>query len=112
MHHLVELRRQACVDGGNRLVDRPRQVAIEGDRAGQRLLDERLDEILRPVGLGLFGCRDDLLEQTGADGGFGCSRGGFRRKVGIRNGSALLLVEPQFTGQGLELAFILQDLLE
>lgn len=97
VHHLVELRGELGVKCGNRLVDRPRQVAVEGDGARKRLFNQRLDEFLRPIGLGLLGCRDDLFEKTAGSGGFGNSRRRRRRDIGIGNGSALLLVEPQLT---------------
>lgn len=61
MGDLVELRGKLGVDRGDRPVNRARQVAIEGDRANQSLLDQRLDEFVSAVGLGLLGCRDDLF---------------------------------------------------
>jgi hypothetical protein len=97
--NLVELRGKPGVDRRDRLVNRARQIAIEGDRANQGLLDQRLDEFLGAVGLGLLGGRDDLFEQSGGDRRFGGSgRGGFGRNPEVGNGSALLFVEPQFPG--------------
>ena len=77
------------------MLERAGQIAIEGDRAGKRLLDQGLDEFLGAVGFGLFGGRNHLLQQAG--------RGRFRGGAGsasnieIRNGSALLFAEPQLT---------------
>jgi hypothetical protein len=94
VHDLVELGRQRCVDCRDRLLDRTREVAVERDRAGQRLLDQRLDEFLGAVGLGLPGRRNDLIEKPGTGSGFGGGRGGRGGKIG--NCSALLFGDPKF----------------
>jgi len=98
VHHLVQLSRQLGVDRGNRLIDRARQVAVEGDRASQRLLDQGLDELLSAIGFGLLRCRDDLLEQATGQDGFRGGRGSRGLCVEVGNGSALLLAEPEFAG--------------
>jgi hypothetical protein len=61
VHDLVELGGKPGVDRLDCLVDRARQIAVEGDRADQGLLDQRLDEFMSAVRLGLLGCRDDLF---------------------------------------------------
>ena len=66
MNDGVELGRELLIDGSDRAINRARQAPVEGDRAGKRLLDERLDEFLGAVGLGLLGCSDDLFEKPGA----------------------------------------------
>ena len=66
VHDRVELLGQLRVDRGDRLVDGARQVAVEGDGARQGLLDQRLDQILGAIGLGLLGGADDLIEQVDA----------------------------------------------
>jgi hypothetical protein len=50
MNDFVELRGQLGVDSRDRLVDRARQVAVEGDRPGKRLFDQCLDKVLGAVG--------------------------------------------------------------
>jgi hypothetical protein len=112
VHDLVELRGKPGIDRLDCLVDRARQVAVEGDRADQGLLDQRLDEFLGAVRLGLFGCGDDLYQEAAGQRRFRDSRGGIGRKLEIGNGSALLFVEAKLARQGLELAFVLQNLLE
>jgi hypothetical protein len=97
VHDLVELRRQRCVDRRDRLLDRARKVAVERDRAGQRLLDQRLDEFLGAVRLRLFGRRYDLIEKSG-DGSGVSGRGGAGRGGKIGNCSALLFGDPKFAG--------------
>jgi hypothetical protein len=97
VNDLVELGRQLGVDRGDRLVDGARQIAIERDRADQRLLDQRLDEFLGTVGLGLLGRRDDLFEEAAGDRLGSGGRGGFGSNLEVGNGSALLLVEAQLT---------------
>jgi len=61
MHDLVQLRRHLAVDRGDRPVERARQVFVERDGSAQRLFDQRLDQFLGAVGLGLLGCGDDLF---------------------------------------------------
>jgi hypothetical protein len=109
MNDRIELGRELLIDRGNRAVDCPRQVAVEGDGAGERLLDERLDELLSAVGLGLPGGGDDLLEQPRSLDRRGA---GFGSDPGLGNGSALLLVEAELTGQGFQLVLIGQNLFE
>ena len=95
VHDLVELSGQHAVAGRDRMLERAGQIAIEGDRAGKRLLDQGLDEFLGAVGFGLFGGRNHLLQQ--ADGCRFSGAAGLASYVEIRNGSALLLAEPQLT---------------
>ena len=45
------------------LVEGARQVLVERDGAGERLLDQVLHQILRLVGRGLLGRGDDLIEE-------------------------------------------------
>ncbi len=74
MHDRVELVGQLAVDRGDGAIERTRQVLVEGDGAGERLLDQVLHQILRLIGRGLPGCGDDLIQEGGAFGGFGCGR--------------------------------------
>jgi hypothetical protein len=62
----IELGGKLLVDGGDRAVECALQGAVERDRTGKRLLDERLDKFLGTVRLGLFGGGDDLLKEAGA----------------------------------------------
>jgi hypothetical protein len=101
MHHLVELGGEPRIDRLDRLVDRARQVAVKGDRADQRLLDQGLDQLLGTVGLGLLGCGDDLFEEATSDRRFRDGRGGGGRNVEVGNGSALLFAEAKLARQGL-----------
>ena len=94
VHDLVELGRQRGVDRRDRLLDRAREVAVERDRAGQRLLDQRLDEFLGAVRLGLLGRRNDLIEKSGDRSGFSGGGGGRGGKIG--NCSALLFGDAKF----------------
>ncbi len=111
VHDRVELLRQLGVDRLDGLVERPREVAIEGDGAGQRLLDERLDELLGAIGFGLLGVGDDLIEQTGA-----ASVVVAAADSGALFASAiclfLRLLDAEFARQRLELLLRTQDLLE
>jgi hypothetical protein len=99
MDDFVKLHRQLRVECGNRPVDRARQIAIERDRAGERLFDQRFNQILGAIGLGLLGCGDDLFEQPAGRRGVRRCRRATWRKVQVGNGSALLLIEPQFARQ-------------
>jgi hypothetical protein len=94
VHDLVELGRQRRVDRGDRLLDCTREVAVERNRAGQGLLDQRLDEFLGTIRLGLPGRRNDLIEKSGGRSGFSGGGGGRGGKIG--NGSALLFGDPKF----------------
>jgi hypothetical protein len=96
VNDLVELRREPGVDRRDRLVNRARQVAVEGDGPGERLLDERFDEFLGAIRLGLLGRRNDLFQKPARDSGVGDGRSGVRRGMEIGNGSALPFVEPKF----------------
>jgi hypothetical protein len=96
VHDFVELDRQRCVNRRDRLLDRAREIAVERDRAGQRLLDQRLDEFLGAVRLGLLGRRNDLIEKAGDGSGFSGGGGGRGGKIG--NCSALLFGDPKFAG--------------
>jgi hypothetical protein len=96
VHDLVQLGRQLGVDRSDRLVDGTREIAVEGDRAGQRLLDQRLDEVLGAIRFCLPSRRNDLIEQSGDSSGF--SGGGSGRRGKIRNCSALLFGDPKFAG--------------
>ena len=78
VHDDVELLRQLGVDRRDRLVEGARQVAVERDRAGQGLLDQRLDQLLGTVGLRLLGVGNDLVEET-------------RCRLGSRGGSGAVL---------------------
>ncbi len=62
MHDGVKLRRQFGVDRRDGFVEGAGEVTVERDRAGQRLLDERLDQVLGAIRLGLLGVGDDLVE--------------------------------------------------
>ena len=76
VHDRVELLGQLGIDRLDGLVEGPGEVAVEGDRAGQRLLDQVLDEVLGAIRLGLLGIAEDLVQQAGCR--FGrrrCSRG-------------------------------------
>src|SRR5438270_901073 len=59
--NIGELSREHAVAGRDRAFEGARQIAIEGDGAGKRLLDQGLDEFLGAVGFGLFGGRNHLL---------------------------------------------------
>jgi hypothetical protein len=96
VHDLVQLVRQFCVDRGDRLVDRAREIAVEGDRTGQRLLDQRFDEVLCAIRFRLLGRRYDLIEKSG--GRSRVSGGDSSRGGNIRNCSALLFGDPKFAG--------------
>ena len=74
MHDRVELLGQLAIDRGDRAVEGARQVLVERDGAGERLLDQVLHQILRLIGRGLLGRCDDLIEEGNALGGFGCGR--------------------------------------
>ena len=74
MHDRVELFRQLAIDRGDGAVEGARQVLVERDGAGQRLLDQVLDQVLRLIGCGLLGRGDDLIEEGWAFGGLGCGR--------------------------------------
>jgi len=76
VHDLVELRRQSGVNRGDGPVDRPRQIAVKRNRAGQRLLDKRFDELLSAIGFGLLGSGDDLLQQAAGEDGLRGGRSG------------------------------------
>ncbi len=109
MHDRVELVGQLAIDRGDGAVDGARQVLVERDGAGERLLDQVLHQVLRLVGCGLPGSGDDLIE----DGNLG----GFRRcllrcGLGARHRSGLLLVQPQLAGQRLQFVLVLQHLLQ
>jgi hypothetical protein len=105
----IELGRKLLVDRGDRAVECALQGAVESDRTGKRLLDERLDEFLGTVWLGLFGGGDDLLKEAGAF----CRRSaGFGSDPRLGNGLALLLFDPELTRKGFQLVLIRQDLLE
>lgn len=96
MDDLVELRRQLGIERSDRAIDGPRQVSVKGDRAGQRLLDERLDQFLGAVRLGLFGGRNNLLKKAWGFGGSRCRCAArFGCNFGVRNGLALLLADPE-----------------
>ena len=95
VNDLVQLRRQSRIERGDRTVDRARQIAVESDGTGQRLLDQRLDEVLSTVRFGLLGRRDDLFEDTGAGGCRSLGGGGFGSELGVGNGLALLFVEAE-----------------
>ena len=95
MHDFVELSGQHAVAGRDRAFESASQIAVEGDSAGERLLDQGLDELLGAVGLGLFGGRDHLLQQ--ADGCRFRGAAGSASNIEIGNGSALLFAEPQLT---------------
>ena len=56
MHDGIELRRHLRVDRRDRLVEGAREIAVESDRAGQRLLDEVLDEVLGAIGFASAWC--------------------------------------------------------
>jgi hypothetical protein len=93
VHDLVELGRQRCVDRRDCLLDRAREIAVERNRAGQRLLDQRLDEFLGTVRFGLPGRRNDLVKKSRRSG-FGGGGGGRGGKIG--NCSALLFGDAKF----------------
>ena len=84
VHDRGQLLRELAVDRCDRAFECARQVAVEGDGALKRLLDERLRQFLRAIWLGLLGRGDDLIEQ--ADPLFG------RDGDGERSGSAAALV--------------------
>jgi hypothetical protein len=77
MHDLVELSGELGVDRRDGAIDRARQIAVKRDRAGERLLDQCLDEFLCSVGFGLPGCRNDLVKEAGRFRRFGGCRAGF-----------------------------------
>src|SRR5689334_16844704 len=97
MHDCIELGRELLVNRSNRALDGARQSAVEGDRARKGLLHERLYELLGAVRLGLPSSGDDLLKQAGAFRRYGA---GFGSDPGFGNGLALLLFEPELTGEG------------
>ena len=63
VHDRVELFGQLAVDRRDRAFDRPRDVLVERDGAGERLLDQVLDQVLGLIGCGLLGRGDDLIEE-------------------------------------------------
>ena len=63
MHHGVELFGQLAVDRRDRAFEGAREALVERDGAGQRLLDQILDQVLGLVGCGLLGRGDDLIEE-------------------------------------------------
>ena len=72
MHHQRELLGEFLVDRLDRGVDRLGDVLAVGDRAGHRLVDEGLDQILGPVSLRLLRCGEDLVENPNLLGFRGC----------------------------------------
>ncbi len=107
MHDLVQLRRQLGIEGGDRAIDGARQVPVKGNRPCQRLLDERLDEFLGAIRFGLLGGRNHLIKQRRSFGRSSCCCGGFGSNLGVRNGLALLLADPELARQGFELVLVL-----
>ena len=84
VHHGVELLRHLRVDRRNRLVEGDRQVLRIGDGALQGLFGQRFEQFLCPVGLGLLGCSDRLIEQAK----LGRAIRGFRSGLGLFFGRA------------------------
>ncbi len=74
MHDRVELFRQLAIDLSDRAIEGAGHVLVEGDRPGERLLDQRLHQLLRLIRRRLLGRRDDLVEEGDAFGGFGGGR--------------------------------------
>ena len=64
VHDRRELLGDLRVDRLDRLVDRDCEVAIELDRAVERLLGQRAQQRMRALGLGLLRRRDDAVEQA------------------------------------------------
>ena len=98
------------VDRRDRAVDRLGDVLVEGDGALQRLLDQRLDQVLRAIRSVCFVLAEDLVEQARRLGRGRAARR--RRRAAVSLMTILSLAEAEFAGQRLQLSIRLQHLLQ
>ncbi len=63
MDDRVELFGQFAIDRGDSTFEGACHILVEGDGAGERLLDQVLHQVLRLIGRGLLGGSDNLIEE-------------------------------------------------
>ena len=104
-------RRELLVDQLDRLVERNRKIAAEGDGAFQRFFGQRLQELFGATALSLLGRADRLLEQTGlGDDGARCRR--LSLGFGSHYFDSLLRSRPRSAREFLQLLVVLQHLFQ